>query len=444
MIIKAGQEMEAAFQREVLESLGQEMYTIISDLYPICRSITGKGLRESHNRLAQLIPLEIHEIPSGTQVFDWTIPNEWNILDAYILDPHGEKIVDFQRSNLHVMSYSRPVYQTVNLDELKQHLHSLPEHPDWIPYKTSYYTENWGFCLEHRLFETLVDGDYQVCIDSTLQPGSLTYGECYLKGEIEDEIVISTHCCHPSLCNDNLSGMALTTVLARQLSTRKLRYSYRFLFLPVTIGAIAWLQLHQAKVSKIKHGLVVAGVGDPGKMTYKKSRRGDAEIDRAAAHILSHANQPYEILDFIPYGYDERQYCSPGFNLPFGSLTRTPFGQYPEYHTSADNLSFVQPAYLADSFSKYWSILHLLEKNKKYINQNPNCEPQLGKRGLYSAFGGKKEANDYQMAMLWVLNYSDGYHALLDIAERSGLDFNVLQQTADILVQHQLLQEQSE
>jgi aminopeptidase-like protein len=421
--------------------IGKDLYQLMVELYPVCRSITGNGLRESLRILQKHIPLELHEVPSGTQVFDWTVPKEWNIRDAYVKDTRGEKVIDFQRSNLHVVNYSVPIHEKIPLERLKQHLHSIPEQPDWIPYRTSYYKEYWGFCLPHRTLEALEEGEYEVTIDSSLEAGHLTYGEYYLKGETDDEILISSHSCHPSLCNDNLSGMALATFLAKHLTTLELRYSYRFLFIPGTIGSITWLTLNESQVPKIKHGLVVACVGDPGKLTYKKSRRGSAEIDRAVMHVLKYSGQDYEVVDFTPYGYDERQYCSPAFNLAVGSLTRTPHGRYPEYHTSADDLGLVQPAYLADSLVKYLAVLDILENNKKYRNNNPKCEPQLGRRGLYAAFGGRKDASQYEMAMLWVLNYSDGAHDLLEIAERSDFEFQVIRGAAEALLKNNLLEE---
>jgi aminopeptidase-like protein len=426
------------------QDAGAAMYRLVTELYPICRSITGDGLRESLRILQRHIPFELHEVPTGTRVFDWTVPKEWNIRDAYVKNAHGEKVIDFRHSNLHVVNYSIPIHEKMPLTRLKEHLYSIPEQPDWIPYRTSYYKENWGVCLSHRALEALEEGEYEVTIDSSLEAGHLTYGEYYLKGETSDEVLISCHSCHPSLCNDNLSGMALATFLAKRLTGQVLHYSYRFLFIPGTIGSITWLALNESQVPKIKHGLVVACVGDPGKLTYKKSRQGDAEIDGAAIHVLEHSGQNYEILDFTPYGYDERQYCSPGFNLPVGSLTRTPHGRYPEYHTSADNLDLVRPEYLADSFSKYIAVLDILEYNKRYINTNPKCEPQLGRRGLYGAFGGKKDSKVTELAMLWVLNLSDGCHTLLDIANRATLRFDIIREAADMLARHNLLKEYPE
>ena len=420
---------------------GQEMYELIAELYPLCRSITGNGIRGTLGIIKNHIPLDVHEVPTGTQVFDWTVPKEWNIRDAYIKNSTGERVVDFQRSNLHIMSYSIPVRKMMHLKELQEHLFTLHEHPDWIPYRTSYYKENWGFCLSHNQFLQLEDDAYEVCIDASLEDGHLTYGEYYLRGEQADEVLMSCHVCHPSLCNDNLSGIALLTFLAKYLGSLSLRYSYRFLFIPGTIGSITWLCLNERRVTKIKHGIVVACMGDPGKSTYKKSRQGDTEIDRAVAHVLRHSGQEYEIIDFSPYGYDERQFGSPGFNLPIGCLMRTPYGRFPEYHTSADNLTFVQHEYLADSFSKALSVLDLLENNKVYINQNPKCEPRLGKRGLYRPIGGQTDGDQGELAMLWVLNLSDGYHTLLDIADRCGLPFDVIKNAADALLTHDLLKE---
>jgi aminopeptidase-like protein len=419
--------------------IGEKLYKLISDLYPICRSITGNGFRETLKILQQHIPLEIQEVSTGTEVFDWIVPKEWNIKDAYIKNSQGEKIVDFANSNLHIMNYSIPVHKKVSLPELKEHLLTIPEHPDWIPYRTSYYQERWGFCLTHNQYLELEDDEYEVYIDSSLEPGHLTYGEYFIPGKSTDEVLISCHACHPSLCNDNLSGISIAVFLAKHLSQFTPHYCYRFIFIPGTIGSITWLSVNEEKVSKIKHGLVLTCLGDSGNLTYKKSRQSNTEIDEIAAYVLKSSKQNYEIIDFFPYGYDERQYCSPGFNLAVGCLMRSPHGTFPEYHTSADNLSFVQPQYLADSFSKCMSILQILDNNKIYINQNPKCEPQLGKRGLYRAIGGQKDGGLNEMAILWVLNLSDGHHTLLDIAKKSEMAFDVIKKAADILLASDLL-----
>ena len=422
-------------------TVGDEMYRLISELFPICRSITGDGVRESLGIIRSHVPLQIHEIPSGTDVFDWSVPKEWSIRRAYVKDSAGRIVIDFEKSNLHLLNYSTPVHAKMSLKDLKQHLYSLPECPDWIPYRTSYYNPNWGFCLAHNDLLELSEGEYEVLIDSSLEDGHLTYGECYLRGETDAEVLISAHICHPSLANDNLSGVAVAAFLAKHLSKLSLKYSYRLLFIPGTIGSITWLSLNQAQIATIKHGLVLTCLGDPGKFTYKKSRRGDVEIDRAVTEVLKKSGEAFEIREFSPYGYDERQFCSPGFNLPVGCFMRTPHGQYPEYHTSADNLDLVRPEYLADSFSKCLAIFQVLENNRVYLNQNPKCEPQLGKRGIYSQIGGQIDAKAQELALLWVLNLSDGKNSLLDIAERSNLNFSTVSNAAQTLLKTGLLQE---
>ena len=424
-----------------LELLGQQMHVLIGELYPICRSITGDGVRETLRRLQHFLPLTIHEVPTGTPVFDWTVPREWNIRDAYVKNSRGERVIDFQKSNLHVLNYSIPIHKKMSLEELKPHLFTLPDHPDWIPYRTSYYKENWGFCLSHKQFLKLSEDEYEVSIEASLKDGDLTYGEMLVPGRTTDEILISCHVCHPSLANDNLSGVVVACFLARELSQLPRRFSYRFLFIPGTIGAITWLSINEPRVSQIKHGLVLAGVGDAGPLSYKRSRRGDTEIDRVAVYVLRQLGPDARVLDFSPYGYDERQYCSPGFNLAVGRLSRTPHGTFPEYHTSADNLSFVHPHSLGESFSACLSIFSVLERNETYLNTNPKCEPQLGARGLYRAVGGSTDGGASELAMLWVLNLSDGGHTLLDIAERAQISFDSVHRAAIVLEEHGLLRE---
>lgn len=425
------------------EEIGLQIYKFIEDLYPICRSITGDGLRKTMTEIQKHIPIAMSEVPTGTQVFDWIVPNEWNIRDAYIICPQGEKVIDFKTSNLHIMSYSAPIHAKMSLRELRPHLYSLPDHPDWIPYKTSYYKEDWGFCLAHRKLLELKEGEYEVYIDSSLKAGSLTLGELYLPGETEEEVLISCHTCHPSLCNDNLTGVAIATFLAKYINSVKRRYSWRFLFLPGTIGSITWLSINEEQTKKIKHGLVLACLGDSGRMTYKRSRRGKEEIDRVVEHILRLSKEKYEIEDFSPYGYDERQFCSPGFDLPVGCFSRTPHGRFDEYHTSADNLELIKAFSLQDSLSKLLSICFALESNMTYINLNPKCEPQLGKRGLYRSSGGRITSTEDERALLWILNLSDGEYQLLDIAERSGLDFYTLKKNAKRLLQKGLISEET-
>ena len=415
---------------------GSDMHELIAELFPICRSITGEGFRDSLRRLSKIVPLEFTEVPSGTPVFDWTVPKEWNIKEAWVEDPSGRRVIDFRDLNLHVVNYSVPVRRRMTLTELRPHLHTLPDRPEAVPYRTSYYKEDWGFCLSQRILDSLADGEYDVCIDSTLAPGSLTYGECVLPGAVADEILISVHSCHPSLANDNLSGMAVAAFLARYLSSQPLHHTFRFLFIPGTIGSITWLAQHENEARRIRHGLVLSCLGDSGTVAYKRSRRGNTLVDRAAANVLRH--EQHELIDFVPYGYDERQYCSPGFNLPVGCLTRTPNGKFPEYHTSDDNLEFVKPEALADSLNKALAIVEILEHDRSYANLSPKCEPQLGKRGLYRNTGGTHPA-DFEMALLWVLNLSDGLHSLLEIADRSGISFTTIRKAADALVGAKLL-----
>lgn len=421
--------------------VGRSMHDLIARLYPICRSMTGDGVRATLDIIGELLPLERHEVPSGTQVFDWTVPNEWNIRDGYVKDAAGRRVVDFRELNLHVVSYSVPIDRTMSLEELQPHLHSLPDFPDRVPHRTSYYTDDWGFCMRHRDLEALPSGDYEVVIDSTLADGHLSYAECILPGATDEEILLSTHICHPSLCNDNLSGIALATYLGRHLATLDRRFTYRILFIPGTIGSITWLATHQDHLANIRCGLVLSTSGDPGRLHYKRSRDGDAEIDRAVVHVLEHSGDPYDVRDFEPYGYDERQFSSPGIGLTVGSLTRTPYGRFDEYHTSADDLDFVQPGRLADTLDKHIDVIAVLEGNRSYRNLNPYCEPQLGRRGLYSALGGRKGDNSAELAVLWVLNLSDGECSLLDIATRSGIPFPAVRVAADALLDVDLLEE---
>lgn len=430
--------LESIFQSWDAAGEGAQLFERVAALYPICRSITGDGVRRSLRLLQAQTGLSLHEVPTGTQVFDWTVPREWNVRDAYIKNSKEEKIVDFQNSSLHVLNYSVPVRKKVRLAELRGHLFTLPDRPDWIPYRTSYYKENWGFCITHQQLQDLKDEEYEVCIEATLEAGHLTYGELRLQGETDKEVLISCHCCHPSLCNDNLSGMTVAARLAQILGNVPRRYSYRFLWIPGTIGSITWLATHEAVIPHIKHGLVLSCLGDPGRFTYKKSRRGAAEIDRVVEHLLRSSGRDFEVVEFSPYGYDERQYCSPGVNLPVGCFMRTPNGRYPEYHTSADNLDLVRPAALADSLLAILRVVHVLENNYRFLNLYPRGEPQLGRRGLYRQTGGTNSSG-FEEAILWVLNFSDGEHSLLDIADRSTLNFMRLSEAAELLLDKGLL-----
>jgi aminopeptidase-like protein len=414
-----------------LAGSGARMYALMEELFPLCRSITGNDVRTTLQKIAGRIPLEVHEVPTGTQVLDWSVPEEWNIRDAYVAEPGGARVVDFKRSNLHVVSYSEPIRAVMPLGELRAHLHALPEHPDWVPYRTSYYSRTWGFCLAQRQLDALDDGVYEVMIDSTLAPGSLSYGECVLPGESEAEVLLTTHVCHPSLANDNLSGVALLTELGAALVDTPRRFTYRLLFIPGTIGSITWLARNEERLAKIVGGLVVACVGDCAPLCYKRSERGNARIDRAAEYVLS-GSEDARVLDFVPWGWDERQFNSPGFDLPVGCLSRSREGEFEQYHSSADDLDLVRPEQLAGGLEAVVEILDLLEADQRYVNLAPKGEPQLGRRGLYRGTGGVAPENE-QLAMLWLLNQSDGDTSLLDIAERSGIRFALLLEAAEKL-----------
>jgi aminopeptidase-like protein len=425
---------------------GDELHRLITRLYPICRSLTGDGVRATLGMIAEHIPLQIHEVPTGAQIFDWTAPREWNIRDAWVKNAQGERVIDFQKSNLHVMGYSEPVDARLSLEELKARVYSLPDHPDWVPYRASFYQPNWGFSMAHRDLVALPAGEYEVRIDSSFTDGHLTYGECFLPGDTAEEVLISTHVCHPSLANDNLSGIAVATFLAQALQSQAAarRYCYRFVFVPAQIGSLAWLSRNERSLDRIRHGVVLVALGYAGSPTYKRSRRGNADIDRAFVHFLKTSGNPYDVVDFYPHGNDERQYCSPGFNLPVGSFMRTPCGKFPEYHTSADNLDCVRPQYLEESLNTCLKVLSILEGDRTYLNLNPKGEPQLGRRGLYrqiSDLSGGGKVNE--LPILWVLNLSDGKHSLLDIAERSGYSFADIRQAADALIACNLLEERT-
>lgn len=423
-----------------LSDLGEESYSLIKRLYPLCRSITGEGTLETLRIIQEELPLNIQGIASGTEVFDWIIPDEWNIREAYIETLSGERVIDFKNSNLHVVSYSAAIDQVLSIETLQQHLHSIPEHPEWIPYRTAYYNRSWGFCLTENQRQSLTDAEYRVVIDAEHKPGHLHYGDLLIPGESEEEFLIFTHICHPSLCNDNLSGISIATSLAKMLANQdRLNKSYRFVFAPATIGSITWLNQNQQSLGNIKAGLVLAVAGDSGKLHYKVNRNDSSYIDDIVLKALEDRKQPFETLEFSPYGYDERQFCSPGFNLPVGSLMRTPNGCYPEYHTSADNLDKVQPQYLSDTIDAYLEVINIFENNVRFENLSPYGEPQLGKRGLYRKTGGHQSIENSILAKLWVLNLSDKEHSLLDIAEKSKMSFREIQYAAEELHTAELL-----
>ncbi|MCW5652281.1 DUF4910 domain-containing protein [Hydrogenophaga sp.] len=416
-----------------------EAWALMQRLYPVCRSITGDGVRETLAVVGERIALQLHEVPSGLPVFDWTVPQEWNVREAWIKDPAGQKVVDLRDHSLHLMSYSTPVHARMPLSELRAHLHSLPDHPDWIPYRTSYYREAWGFCLPHRQLQALPEGEYEVFIDSTLAPGHLSYAECVVPGRSEQEFLVFTHICHPGLCNDNLTGIAVATALAAALAQGPTpRLTYRFVFAPGTIGSITWLARNEARLGAVRDGLVIGLLGDRGPLTYKRSRREDAGIDRLAEHLLPQLAPGTRLIPFSPYGYDERQLCSPGFNLPVGRLTRTPNNEYPQYHSSADDFDLIDRQALAESMAACATLLRAADREGRYLNLNPKCEPMLGKRGLYRPTGGG-HPGEFEHALLWVLNQSDGGRSLLQIAQRSGLAFDTVADAAQALEEVGLL-----
>jgi aminopeptidase-like protein len=402
---------------------------LIRQMYPICRSITGDGVRHTLDLVEEAIPLRRTEVPSGTPVFDWEIPREWNIRDAWIAEPGGRRVVDFREHNLHVVNYSVPVRRTMSLDELQPHLHSIPERPDWIPYRTTYYRENWGFCLRHRDRLALGPGPYEVVIDADLAPGHLTYAECVVPGTTPDEAILYTHTCHPSLANDNLSGIAAAAAIAREMSGSAPRLTWRFVFGPGTMGSLAWLSRNEARLPAVAAGLVIGLLGDAGPLTYKRSRRGATATDRAAGLVLRSEAADARVVDFEPYGYDERQFCSPGFDLPVGRLTRSPNGVYPEYHSSADDLTLLKPEKLAESIRVLARLIAVVDANRVPLNLNPKGEPRLGKRGLYAPMGGRAPG-EFEHALLWVLSLADGTHDLVSIAARAHLPFELIEHAA--------------
>ena len=426
------------------DHLAREIESYFDRLWPIMRSITGEGVRKSHDILAELIPLERMEIPTGTQVFDWTVPKEWVVREAYIVSPSGDRIMDIRDNNLHLMNYSIPFQGRLSRNELDTHLHSLPNQPEAIPYITSYYEPRWGFCLSQHQRDTLPNGEYQVYVDTELIDGSMTMSHAILPGQESDEVLISTYTCHPSLANNELSGPLVAAFLYRYLaSLPERRLTYRFVFAPETIGAIAYLsKFGEELMSNVVAGYIVTCIGDPGSFTYKRSRRGSSLADRAAEHVLKRDySDNHSVVDFFPLGSDERQYCSPGFNLPIGSIMRTMYGAYSGYHTSEDNREFISFDAMAESVHLYGQVCTTLDVNKTYRNLVPYCEPNLGKRDLYSTLGAVIGKGDYVGAILWLLNLSDGDHDLITIAERSGVDISQLSDRAADCLKHELLTE---
>lgn len=409
----------------------QRMLAAMHELYPLCRSITGPGVRDTLRLVSARAPLSISEVPTGTQVFDWTVPREWSIKDAFLEHESGRRFAEFRHSNLHVVGYSVPVDRQMSFDELRGRLHTLPAHPDWIPFRSSYYSDDWGFCLSQNELAQMPPGQYRVLIDSQLSQGSLSFGEHVHHGSSDEEVLVFAHVCHPSLCNDNLSGIVVATELAAYLAQRKTRFTYRFVFAPATIGSIAWMSLNRERLHKVRAGIVLAMLGDGAPLRYHATRTGSALVDRAARHVLTRHSPGSQSHVFSPWGFDERQFNSPGIKLPVGRLNRALPGEFPEEHTSADSLALMSPQSLGESWLACLRIFEVLEGDQRWLNLSPCGEPQLGRRGLYRKTGGHYDSvPDRQMALLWILNQSDGDTSLLDIAERSGLEFGLLLQCA--------------
>jgi aminopeptidase-like protein len=419
-----------------------QLETLIRRLQPICRSITGNGVRETLSILQQHldaltstkrtgIPVAIErtELPTGTPIYDWTVPDEWNITAASVSDTSGRRLIDFASCALHVVSYSEPVDRWMSFDELRPHLHTMPDRPDWIPYRTSYHTRTWGFCVADTALGTLQDaGQLHVSIDSTLATGSLTLGQIVIPGQTQRELLLSTHTCHPWMVNDNVSGMVALATLAARLAQRDrpLRHTVRILFVPATVGSLAWLATHGEILERIDGGLVVTGLADDAPLTYKQSRLGTTPFDHTARAVLNRLDPQLRLLDWDPYGYDERQFCSPGIDLPVGRLTRGIHGKYAEYHTSADDLGFASGIQLQNAINAIEQVIDQADSLDLPRVRSGRGEPQLGRRGLYRSTGGTVDSRSTEMAYLWMLSLADGNHTIEDIQRASGLPWDAV------------------
>jgi aminopeptidase-like protein len=422
---------------------------LLRSLFPICRSITGDGLRETLNRLRAITDFQLHEVPSDTACYDWSVPDEWTVRDAYVADNNDRRLIDFQQNNVHLVNYSVPFEGRLTYYELAPHLHTLPDYPTAIPYRTTYYNRTWGFCLAHEQFQKLdKKAKYHVVVDTTLTPGNLTYGEALLPGSSGDEYLVSTYVCHPSLANDNLSGVVLWTLLLRELRKAPRRHAYRFVIAPETLGALVYISRNEKAVRKLTGGFIATTVAGPGSFGYKCSWRGDALVDRAARLTFRELDFDYIEYPFDANGSDERQYSTPGLRVPIGTICKDKYYEYPGYHTSLDNLDFVHPEALMETLKIYLLAIEKLELNQTFSSLNPIGEPMLGKRGLYPKVGGSIHQQAYGEnppiteldAIRWVLFHADGKTSLLTIAEQTGVPMRLLAEAAQKLVTAGLLE----